>query len=266
MTLTATEQARRDDLDKALGDQSFDGATPGELFAVVDVLDSQSALKRALTDPATPAEARAQMAERLLEGKVGGQTIWIVKQAVAQRWNSGRSLADALERQAVRGQLRQAQDAGCLDEVTEQLFGFLKTVTSTPELREALADRSKPQTARQQLVHRLLEGKAHGWTEALAARATAGRERTFELALEKYLEEAAAVRNRNVAHVTVARPMDDDQVNRLRSALARIHGREVDLQLTIDPSVIGGVRVELGNEVIEGTIADRLDQVHRQLS
>ncbi|MEL4357886.1 MULTISPECIES: F0F1 ATP synthase subunit delta [unclassified Luteococcus] len=266
MTLTATEQARRSDLDNALADQSFDGATPGELFAVVDVLDSQSALKRALTDPATAAEARQQMAERLLEGKVGGQTIWIVKQAVAQRWNSGRGLADALERQAVRGQLRQAQDNGCLDEVTEQLLSFRKTVESSPELREALANRSTPLEARQQLVHRLLEGKAHGWVEALAARAAGARERTFDLTVGKYLDEAAELRNRDVAKVTVARPMDEDQKNRLRSALSRIHGRDVDIQLTIDPSVMGGVRVELGNEIIEGTVADRLEQVHRQLS
>ncbi|MGO4955827.1 F0F1 ATP synthase subunit delta [Luteococcus sp. Sow4_B9] len=266
MTLTATEEARRSDLDKVLSDQSFDGATPGELFAVVDALDSQSALKRALTDPATPVEVRQQLAERLLEGKVGGQTIWIVKQASAQRWKSGRGLADALERQAVRGQLRQAQDAGFLDEVTEQLFGFLKTVRSDAALREALDDQRKPLVARQQLVHQLLQGKAHGWVEALAARAVAGRERNFELTVENYLAIASQLRNRNLAKVTVARPLDEGQLARMRTALTRIHGREVDLQVTVEPSVLGGVRVELGDEVFEGTVSGRLDQVHQQLS
>ncbi|WP_420175335.1 F0F1 ATP synthase subunit delta [Luteococcus sp. OSA5] len=266
MTLTATEEARRSDLDKALADQSFDGATPGELFAVVDALDSQSALKRALTDPATPVEGRQQLAERLLEGKVGGQTIWIVKQAVAQRWKSGRGLADALERQAVRGQLRQAQDAGLLDEVAEQLFDFVKVVRADGALREALDDRTKPLEARQQLVHRLLQGKVHGWVEALAARAVAGRERNFDLTAQNHLAIASQLRDHNLARVTVARPLSDDQAARMRNALARIHGREVDLQVTVDPSVLGGVRVELGDEVFEGTVSGRLDQVHQQLS
>ncbi|GAA1398240.1 F0F1 ATP synthase subunit delta [Luteococcus peritonei] len=266
MTLTATEEARRSALDDALADQSFEGSTPDELFAVVDAFDGQSALRRALTDPATPAEARQQMADRLLQGKVGGQTLWIVGQAVKQRWKSGRGLADALERQAVRGQLKQALDSGHLDEVTEQLFGFLSTVESDAGLRQALADSSRPLAARQQLVRQLLGGKVHGWVVRLAERAAAGRERNFELTMEHYLQLAAELRERNVARVTVARPMDADQVERLRGALSRINGRPVDVQITIDPTVIGGVRVELGNEVIEGTVADRLEQVHRQLS
>lgn len=266
MTLTATEQARMGELDTVLADQSYDDQTPAELFAFVDALDSQSALKRALTDPATPAEARQQMAERLLQGKVGGQSIWIVKQAVGLRWNSGRRLADALERQAVRGLLSQVQAAGQLDSVQNQLFEVSQLVRGNADLRAALADRRRPLAARQQLLRDLLQGRAHGWVIDLAIRAAGGRERTVELTLEHYLQLAAELRRRNVAHVTVAREMTDDQQARLRSALSRINGREVDIQMTIDPSVIGGVRVQLGDEVIEGTVSDRLEQVRRKLS
>lgn len=265
MTQTATE-AKTGDLDSVLADQSFDGTTPAELFAFVDALDSQSALKRALTDPATPAEARRRMAERLLAGKVGGQTIWIVQQAVAQRWNSGRALADALERQGVRGILRQAQDSGLLDEVTKQLFGFLEVARGDADLRAALNSSSRPLAARQQLVRQLLQGKVHGWVVDLAVRAVGGRARNFELTVEQYLDLAAKLRLRDVAEVTVARPLAPEQEARLRAALTRITGREVDIQTSIDPSVIGGVRVRLGDEIIEGTVADRLEQLHRQLS
>lgn len=265
MTDTAT-QAMPGDLDSLLADQPFDGQTPAELFAVVDALDSQSALKRALTDPATPAGARAQMAERLLSGKLGGQAVWIVQQAVAQRWNSGHGLADALERQAVRGFFRQAQQAGLVDEVTGQLLGFLQVVRGDADLRAALTSGARPLAARQQLVRQLLQGKAHGWVVDLAVRAAGGRERNIELTLEHYLDLAAELRNRVVAEVTVARPMAPDQTERLRAALTRITGREVDLQTSIDPSVIGGVRVRIGDEIIEGTVADRLEQLHRQLS
>lgn len=265
MTQTATE-ARIGDLDSVLGDQSFDGATPAELFAFVDALDSQSSLKRVLTDPATPAEARQQMADRLLSGKVGGQTVWIVQQALGHRWSSGSALADALERQGVRGILRQAQDGGSLDEVTSQLFGFLEVVRGDADLRAALANQALPLQARQQLVRRLLEGKVHGWVVDLATRAAAGRERNTELTIEKYLDLAAHLRNRDVAEVTVARELAPEQTERLRTALSRVTGRDVDIQTTVDPSVIGGVRVRLGDQIIEGTVADRLEQLHRQLS
>ncbi len=266
MTLTATEQARRDELDDVLAGQSIDDATPAELFAVVDAMDSQSALKRALTDPATPAEVRVQMADRLLQGKVGGQSIWIVQQAVTQRWKSGGRLADALERQAVRGVLRQADDGGYLDEVSQQLHSFLAAVQGDGALRAALGDSSRSLADRQQLVRRLLEGKVHGWVLLLATRAVAGRERNLELTLDRYLQWGSELRNRNIARVTVARELDEDQEQRLRRALSRMNGRVVDLQVLVDPAVIGGVRVELGDEIIEGTVADRLDQVHRQLS
>lgn len=265
MTLGATEEARLSDLDRAVADEALEAATPAELFSVVDALDKQSALKRALTDPATDAAVRQQLAERLLEGKVSGQAIHIVKQAVAQRWNSGRGLADALERQAVLGLFRQARDGGQLDEVQGQLFGFLRTVEESAELREAVSDRSKPLQARQQLVRQLLQFKANGVVEDLAIRAVGARKRTFARTVESYLTLAAQVRGRDIARVTVARPLDVDQAERMRAALSRIHGRDVELQVSVDPQVIGGVRVELGDEVFEGTISERLDQVHRAL-
>lgn len=266
MTPSATEQARLGELDGVLADQSIDQATPAELFAFVDALDSQSALKRALTDPATPAEARQQVAERLLQGKVGGQTIWIVTRAVGLRWNSGRALADGLERQGVRSLLVQARDGGYLDEVNSQLYSFQQLLEGNGELADALSDGRRPLQARQELVARLLDGRAHGWVRDLVQRAVAGRERNVGLTLQHYLDLAAQLRDRDVAKVTVARPMTPDQEQRMAAALGRINGRQVDLQVTVDPSVIGGVRVELGDEVYEGTVSDRLEQVHRHLA
>ena len=162
--------------------------------------------------------------------------------------------------------MQQAEDGGYLDEVSDQLYGFLSTVQGDAALKSALADRSRSMADRQQLVRQLLQGKVHGWVVLLATRAVAGRERNFQLTAERYLQWASELRNRNVARVTVARALDEEQATRLRRALSRMNGRVVDLQVQVDPSVIGGVRVELGDSVIEGTVADRLEQVHRQLS
>lgn len=265
MTLSATEESRQNELDGALGNQAIEFATPGELFALVDAIDSQSALKRAFTDPAASVEAKQGLAQRLFAGKVGAQTMSVFTQAVGLRWRSGRSLVDAIERQAVRAELTSAQAQGQLETVMDELFQFEGAVKASPELRTALADASRPLQARQQLVDDLLKSKASGWTTSLATRAAAGRNRNFENTISRYLQIASQLRNRGIAKVTVARPMGDDQQARLRAALERIAGRRVDLQFTIDPTVLGGVRVVLDDEVIQGTIADRLEQARRQL-
>jgi len=109
MTLSATEESRQGELDKVLDSQQLDFATPGELFALVDAIDSQSALKRAFTDPAASSQAKQGLARRLFEGKVGGQALNLLVQAAGLRWRSGRSLVDAVERQAVRAELSSAQ-------------------------------------------------------------------------------------------------------------------------------------------------------------
>ena len=100
----------------------------------------------------------------------------------------------------------------------------------------------------------------------LGKRAIGAANRTVALTLDSYLRLAAQERSRAIAVVTVARPLTAEQTDRLRAALSKQVGREVSLQVTVDPAVIGGVRVQLGDEVIEGTVAGRLDAAERQLN
>jgi F-type H+-transporting ATPase subunit delta len=97
----------------------------------------------------------------------------------------------------------------------------------------------------------------------LAQRAVAARERTFGHTIEGYVTLAAAQKNRVVATVRVAKPLSDDQRDRLRTALTKQIGRQVAIQEVIDPDILGGVRVELGDEVFEGTVVDRLEAARR---
>ena len=99
--------------------------------------------------------------------------------------------------------------------------------------------------------------------EFLAKRAVGARSRSFDHTVETYVDLAAEQKNRVVATVRVARPLDDDQRSRLRTALTRQAGREVVLQEVVDPDVLGGVRVELGDEVLEGTVSAKLDEARR---
>lgn len=234
-----------------------------DLFAVVDALSSSVALRRAVTDPGARREQRQNLLYGLLDGKVSRTAMAVLVEAAGMRWSSGQTFVAAVERQAVRAQLLEADRAGVLDETEDELFRFSRLVESDAELRNALGDRAMPVTARQDLVTDLLRGRAGAATLALARRAVLARERTFAHTVEGYVDLAAAQKDRVVATVRVARPLDDDQRRRLQAALARQVGRNLVLQEVIDPDVLGGVRVELGDEVVEGTVASRLDEAQR---
>ena len=241
-------------------------ALPRDLFAVVDALDSSATLRRALTDPGTDERGREQLAHTLLDGKVSKLAVQIVAEAVAMRWAGGRTLAAALERQAVRAQLMVAERQGNLDETEDELFRFARVVESTPEVRDALSDRAIDLAGRRQLVEDLLGGRATATTGVLAKRAVAARERTFAHTIEGFVALAAAQKNRVIATVRVAQPLTPEQRSRLQAALAKQVGREVVVQEVLDRDVLGGVRVELGDEIIEGTVASRLESARRELS
>lgn len=235
---------------------------PSDLFAVVDALDSSVTLRRTLTDPATSEQGREQLVHLLLDGKVSRLAVQVVTEAVGMRWGGGRALAAALERQAVRAQLLIADREGALEETEDELFRFARLVESTPEVRDALSDRGIDPVGRRQLVADLLQ-RANASTVVLASRAVGARERTFGHTIEGFVALAAAQKNRVIATVRVAQPLTAEQRSRLQASLRRQVGRDVALQEILDADVLGGVRVELGDEVIEGTVASRLESARR---
>ncbi len=187
-----------------------------------------------MTDPSTPEGGRRQLAHGVLDGRVGELAVDVVAEAAAMRWAGGRTLAAALDRQAVRAELMQADENGDLDETEDELFRFARTVESNPDLRDALADRAVDRAGRQLLVANLLTGKATDSTVRLAQRAVAARERTFAHTIEGYVTQAAAHKNRVVATVRVAQPLTGEQAERLKAALTRQVGREVAIQVIVD--------------------------------
>jgi F-type H+-transporting ATPase subunit delta len=259
-------EARLSALDGALDELKVDDAFAADLFGVVDALLSSPILRRAVTDPGTPEGARQALVRGVFGGKVSKPVVELLAEGAAMRWSGGRTFATALERQAVRSQLIAADRAGTLDETEDELFRFARLVEANPDLRNALSDRAVSLAARQELVEQLLGGRATAPTVALAKRAVAARERTFGHTIEGYVTLAAAQKNRVIATVRVAKPMTSRQRERLRKSLTKQVGREVALQEVVDENILGGVRVELGNEVIEGTVAARFHDAERLFS
>jgi F-type H+-transporting ATPase subunit delta len=268
---SATRQsnaAARERLEALTDNASVDlSALAGDLLAVTALLDRESGLRRLLTDPAQPGEQKAELVNRLLGGKIGADALDLVSGMVRTRWSASRELADATEQLAALAQIIKADRAGELDEVEDELFRFGRVVAGSIELRSALTDQAASAEAKTALVQRLLDGKAKAPTIALiTSLVTQPRGRSLEGGLEEFSRLAASRRNRVVALVTTAVPLSDAQKERLSSNLAKLVGRQVHLNIDVDPSVLGGVRVQVGDEVIEGTIAGRLDTARQGLA
>ncbi|UED84024.1 F0F1 ATP synthase subunit delta [Streptomyces profundus] len=263
--------AARERLDTLADSTGVDvAALAGELAAVTVLLDREVALRRVLTDPAQAGEAKAELVGRLLSDQVGGETVDLVSGMVRSRWSASRDLVDAIEALADIADLIVAERDGSLDSVEDELFRFGRIVATAPELRSALSvkDRSERSVAAQsELVRQLLGGRAGEVTLRLIVRLVEHpRGRSLESGLEALSAVAAERRNRSVAVVTSAVPLTDQQRQRLGEVLSRLYGRQVQLNLDVDPEVLGGITVRIGDEVIHGTIADRLDEVTRRMA
>ncbi|MEV7417530.1 F0F1 ATP synthase subunit delta [Streptomyces sp. NPDC089919] len=260
--------AARERLDALTDNTSVDVAKlAGELAAVTALLDREVSLRRVLTDPAQAGEAKAELAGRLLGGQVGGEAADLVTGMVRARWSQSRDLVDALEELADTADLTAAQKAGSLDDVEDELFRFGRIVASNTELRSALTDRTATGSAKGGLLRSLLGGKADAATERLVTRlVTAPRGRSLEAGLESLSKLAAERRNRMVAVVTTAVPLSDVQKQRLGAVLAKLYGRQMHLNLDVDPTVLGGITVRVGDELIDGSISERLSEASRRMA
>lgn len=238
--------------------------TAGALFDVAGLLREQAAVRRVATDTTVPAEARSGLVRDLLAGKVDDAALDLVAGAAGRRWTHGADLPDALERLSEIAHVISAGAQG--DQVADELFSLNRVLSDHPELRGALADPTRSVGDKEALLDSLLEGKVLPATVALAKQGVGGTYGPLGSALSAYRALAAEVHGEGVATVYVARPLTDDQTNRLNAALAKQYGRKVHANVVLDPAVLGGVRVEIGDDVIDGTIVARLDDARRRMA
>lgn len=242
------------------------GALAEDLFGVESTLGSSAALRRALTDPTREPSAKSELVARLFTGKVSEGAVRIVRALVEERWSAERDLVDAVEGLAVQTLAAGAAQAGRADAVEDELFRFERLVSANPELRQAVTDRHADPAAKAALVERLLAGKVSPETARLARKAaTATRGRRFDRAIEDYLKILAARRKQLSATVTSAVDLDVSQRDRLSTALSAIYGKPVHLNVVLDPHILGGIRVQIGDEVVDGTVLRKLEGARRLL-
>lgn len=237
------------------------------LYAVAGLLDREPSLRRALTDPASSPDSRRGLVQALLGSQLGAVPVQVLEDLVASPWHSPADLREAVETLAAQGALVAAEGDGALDDVEDELFRFARLLEREPALRAALTDPGLPDGRKSALLRSLLGDRARPATVRLVEVAvTRPRGRSLEAVLDELGRLAAARRQRVVAEVRVAAPLDATQTERLSASLGRIYGREVQLQVDVDPTVLGGVQVRVGDAVLDGTVSRRLDDVRRHLS
>ena len=237
----------------------------GELFALVDVLDHNGTLRRAVTDSSRDAAARQGIVNSVFGGKISSQAMAVLTNAVAQRWSEDSDLADALEHAAVLAVTASAQSRGGVDALDEVLT-FVRTVDSNAQAQEALSDYLASKEAKEKLAVALGGPATTAEGVLLLERIGANtRGRHAARVADEFAEIIVTRQNRFIARVISAITLSQAQLERLGRALNAVYGRELKLDVSVDPAVLGGLRIQVGDEVIDGTVETRMSDLARSI-
>jgi F-type H+-transporting ATPase subunit delta len=258
--------ALRTSLDARRGEPGF-ASVPGDLLAVAGVLGQEKSLRQALADAGQPAQVRTGIATSLFGGKIAEVSQAVLGEAVAARWSSDEDLVDAVERLAAQAAFALAETDGSLDRVEDELFAVGRAIDSSPELQLALTNPAASAESKAALVRDLVGSSASSTTTDLLAYAAGHlRGRRPDTAVEELARLASDQRRQVLAEVRSAVELTGEQRTRLATALSTLQGRQVRLNVIVDPEVVGGIVVRVGDDVIDGSVASRLEQARRTLS
>lgn len=241
-------------------------ALPAELFSVSDLLDREKTLRTALADSGQSADSRSELAASLLASRISPLALRTVQEAVRRRWSSDTDLLLGIEALADQAAFMVADAEGDLDATEDEIFRFGRAVDSSPELQMALTAPALSAATKAGIVEELLKDRSTATTRLVLGYAVGHLHgRRIDSVVDELADAAARQRQRIVAEVRVAQPLDAEQERRLAAALSALKGRQVRLNVAVDPAVLGGVHVTVGDEVIDGTVAARLEQARRTM-
>ncbi|KZS73425.1 F0F1 ATP synthase subunit B/delta [Mycobacterium kansasii] len=240
-----------------------------ELVSVAKLLGREIVVTRYLTVPAEAATPRVRLLERLVSGKVGNGALEVLRAAVAERWSANSDLIDAIEHVSRQALLEIAEREGQVDEVEDQLFRFSRILDAQPRLSILLGDYAAGSEGRIRLLHNVLDRAGSSVNpialSLLSQTVELLRGQPAEDAVLLLAEVAVARRGEVVAQVSAAADLTDAQRSRVTDVLSRIYGHPVTVQLQIDPELLGGLSIAVGDEVIDGTLSSRLATAKAQL-
>lgn len=249
---------------------STPGAVPAlaaELLNVTRLFDTNTTLRRSLSDPSRGPEVKGAVANQLLADKVSPISLDVIAGVVRSRWTSPPDLTAAVEYLGVTTLLSDAERQNQLDQVEDELFRLSRTIEHTPDLQRALNNGRASSDLKVTLLNQLLSGKSSAQTAALAEHAVrAPRGRRVERALEEFTKIAAERRGRKTAVVTSAVPLSETQRSKLENILELKYGRKISVTNDVNPELVGGLKITIGDDVIDASTLTQLESARRKLA
>ena len=260
--------AARAKLDAAVKGATADSAAKlsSELFLAAEVLASNVPLRRAFADMSRDAASKGTLVKDLFGKTLGSAALTVLTDVATLRWSAGGDVVYVLEQLAIEAEGTAANINGELDRVEDELFEISRVIAENFELRKALVGPGST-SAKSTLVSDVLGKKASESTVRLAAAlVTSLRGRSIEAGFADYLSALANRRNRLIANVRVAVAITDTQKVRLAQAIEKQVGQPIRVNIQVDPTLIGGVSVKFADELVDGSISNRLAGAGRALA
>ena len=249
------------------GDNVSTAAQVGtELFLVVDQLENHRPLRVAVADTSLKPEQRSGMISDVFNGKVGDATLTVLKEAAEQDWSTPREFREGLVHLGRRALLRGAENESKLEHVENELFALSRLLEREGELTQLLSDRRATADQKRQLLASVLYGKVTMYTEALALQVIGRPEHNPVDDIAAVSRESAELTGKTVAEVASATELTDAQRDALADKLGKIYGREMAIHSEVDPSLLGGVTIRVGDELIDGSTRGKLQRLRADMA
>nr|DAQ03445.1 MAG TPA: F0F1 ATP synthase subunit delta [Caudoviricetes sp.] len=262
------DRESRDSLAPKLRDTREDAWRIGnELFTITKVLDDSIQLERALTDPSRPVADKVAVLTELLGDNVHPMTMEIMTDLVSRHWSRARDIANAVEDFGVDAMMYYADATGATLQVSVELSELHSALLNLPVVRAKLYDYQATSEARVKLFREVFSGKTlNKVTMRLAEHATCNlRRRRYLETIQWLINKLSRHMGESMVTVTTATPLKKEQIKRLVEVYSAKVGRQVHINSVVDPTVLGGMRIQVGDEVTDNTVVAQLQNLHRKV-
>lgn len=262
------DRESRDSLAPKLRDTREDAWRIGnELFTITKVLDDSIQLERALTDPSRPVADKVAVLKELLGDNAHPMTMEIMTDLVSRRWSRARDIANAVEDFGVDAMMYYADATDATLQVSIELSELHSALLNLPVVRAKLYDYQATSEARVKLFREVFSGKTlNKVTMRLAEHATCNlRRRRYLEIIQWLINKFSRHMGESMVTVTTATPLKKEQIKRLVEVYSAKVGRQVHINSVVDPTVLGGMRIQVGDEVTDNTVVAQLQNLHRKV-
>ena len=262
------DRESRDSLAPKLRDTHEDAWRIGnELFTITSALDNNIQLERALTDPSRPTADKVAVFKEMVGDQVHPMTTEIMTDLVSRRWSRARDIANAVEDFGVDAMMYYADATDSTLQVSIELSRLHSSLLNLPVVRSKLYDDQAPSEVRVKLFRELFGDKnLNKVTMRLAEHATCNlRRRRYLETIQWLINKFSRHMGESMVTVTTAAPLKKEQIERLVEVYSAKVGRQVHINSVVDPTVLGGMRIQVGDEVTDNTVVAQLQNLHRKV-